>query len=310
MAITVVGSINMDIVCLTEQYPRRGDTVFGTEIRYSPGGKGANQATACAKLGAETCFIGCVGHDSFGQTLLHTLQSNRVDTRYMKTVGDARTGTAHVTVDSSAENTILVIKGANDALTVEDIDFCEEIISQSSILLVQMEIREEVITRAMIAAQRHGTTVILDPAPAGGVSNAALHYADIIVPNQQEAQFLTHIEVHNIATAVEAAKYLHRHYGIGRSIIKLGRQGSLVYQDRIYEHVGAVAVHAVDTVGAGDCYAGALAYALAEGKTLTDAAKFASIVSALKVTRHGSQDGIPSMEEVAAFCRARNLDLP
>ncbi|MFC5702702.1 ribokinase [Cohnella faecalis] len=305
--ITVVGSTIMDIVFTTEHYPKRGDTVFGKDIRYSPGGKGANQATACAKLGVETYLIGCVGDDSFGQTMLLNLQSNNVNIDFMKTVNDARTGTAHVTVDSSAENTILVIKGANESLTVEDIHSCEEIIGKSKILLVQMEISGEVTTQAMLAAKRHGVTIILDPAPADGIHIPSLQYADIIVPNQQEAKFLTDIEVHDIPTAVEAASYLHRQYGIARSIIKMGGLGSLVYQDGAYEHIQAVSVQAVDTVGAGDCYAGALAYALADGKTLPDAAKFASIVSALKVTKYGAQDGIPSMDEVKAFCLARNL---
>ena len=309
MTITVVGSINMDVVFTTEHYPRRGDTVFGKDIRYSPGGKGANQATACAKLGVETYFIGCVGDDSFGQILLHKLQMNHVNIEFMKTVNGIRTGTAHVTVDSSAENTILVIKGANDYLTVEDIHSCEEIISKSKILLVQMEISGEVITQAMIAAKKHGVMIILDPAPADGIHIPALPYADIIVPNQQEAKSLTHIEVRDIPTAVEAANYLHRHYGIAQSIIKMGAQGSLVYQDGVYEHIHAVTVQALDTVGAGDSYAGALACALSEGRTLPEAAKFASIVSALKVTKYGSQDGIPSMDEVKAFCLTHNLTM-
>lgn len=299
----------MDIVFRTEHYPRRGETVFGQEIRYSPGGKGANQATACAKLGAETNFIGCVGNDSFGRTLLRKLQSNHVNIEFMKTVNDRGTGTAQVTVDSSAENTILVVKGANDCLTIEDIQSCEDRISNSKILLVQMEIREEVITYAMKAAKKHGVTVILDPAPADGIRISALRYADIIVPNQQEAKALTHIEVNNIPSAIEAAIYLHEQYGIAKSIIKMGAHGSLVYEDGECVHIRGISVHAVDTVGAGDCYAGALAYALAKGQTLPDAAKFASIVSALKVTKHGAQDGIPTMDEVKAFCLARNLTL-
>ncbi|MBW7477162.1 ribokinase [Paenibacillus oenotherae] len=310
MTITVIGSVIMDIVFLTDHYPRHGDTVFGKEVRYSPGGKGANQATTCAKLGAATTFIGCVGNDAFGQTLLHKLQSNQVHIESMKTVEDSGTGTALVTVDSSAENTILVVKGANDCLTIGDIDRCEHIISRSRILLVQMEIRSEVIKHAMITARRHGVTILLDPAPTDGIDTSSLQYADIIVPNQQEARFLTRIEVHNISTAIEAARYLHRHYGIAKSIIKIGEQGSLVYQDGTHEHIQAIAVHAVDTVGAGDSYAGALAYALAGGQTLIAAAQFASIVSALKVTKHGAQDGIPSMEEVLAFCSTRNLTLP
>ncbi len=309
MAITVVGSIIMDVVFTTEHYPQRGDTVFGKEIRYSPGGKGANQATACAKLGIETYLLGCVGDDGFGQTMLRTLQSNHVNTEFVKTVNDVPTGTAHVTVDSSAENTIIVMKGANDVLTVGDIQSCEPVIGRSNLLLVQMEVSSEVTLQAMLAAKRHGVTIILDPAPADGIDPSILQYADIIVPNQQEAKFLTHIEVCDVPTALEAANYLHLHYGIDRSIMKMGRQGSLVYQDGVYEHIQAVSVQAVDTVGAGDCYAGALACALAEGKSLPDAARFASIVSALKVTKYGSLEGIPSMDEVQAFCLARDLTL-
>jgi ribokinase len=309
VTITVVGSTMMDIVFRTEHYPRRGDTVFGQEIRYSPGGKGANQATACAKLGAETYLIGCVGEDSFGQTLLGSLRSNLVHIKHMRTVSGARTGTAQVTVDSSAENTILVVKGANDSLTIEDIQSCEGTIRGSQVMLVQMEIPKEVTKQAMITAKRHGVTVVLDPAPADGIDVSSLPYADIIVPNQQEAKVLTHIDVHNVPSAIEAAIYLHERYGIAKSIVKMGGQGSLVYQDGQCEHIRAVSVRPVDTVGAGDSYAGALAFALAEGKSLTNAAKFASIVSALKVTKNGAQDGIPTLKEVKEFCLSRNLTL-
>ncbi|MDI4643818.1 ribokinase [Cohnella hashimotonis] len=308
MTIVVAGSVMMDIVLSTERYPERGETVFGSGLRFSPGGKGANQATTVAKLGMETCFIGCVGEDAFGHALIDRLRGNGVLTACTRKTSETRSGTAQITIDASGENTIIVHRGANDSLSVEDIDACGEYMGRCKILLVQMEVPAAVTIHAMRAAKRHGATVILDPAPAGGIDLAALPYADIIVPNQQETKILTQIDVRSVDTAVEAALYLHRQFGIAKSIVKMGRRGSLVYQDGAHEHIPAVPVEAVDTVGAGDTFAGALAYALAKGRRLADAARFATIVSALKVTRHGSQDGIPDMGEVEAFCRARGLD--
>jgi ribokinase len=308
MTIAVVGSINMDIVAFIDQYPLRGDTVFGNKIEFSPGGKGANQATACAKLGKEVVLIGCVGEDPFGDRLIETLQSNKVNVAYTKRSKSTQTGTVLITVDESAENTMLVVKGANEELSAGDVESCGEVISKSKVLLVQMEVPGEAAIQAMVKARENGVLVILDPAPAQGIVIEALKYADIIIPNRQETQYLTGIDVIDVQSALAAAKHLES-MGVAKSIIKMAEMGSVVYSKGQWKHIEGISVKPVDTVAAGDSYAGALACALADGENLVSSAKFASIVSALKVTRLGAQNGIPTLEEVNDFCASRNIEI-
>lgn len=307
MTITVVGSINMDIVALTDHYPCHGDTIFGNEIRFSPGGKGANQATACAKLGKEAVIVGCVGKDPFGDRLIETMHGNHVNVSFIKRSASRRTGTVLVTVDESAENTMLVVRGANGELDAGDVESCSELIKKSKVLLVQLEIPEETAISAMAKAREYGVTVILDPAPAEGIHLNVLKFADILIPNRQEAKYITGIDVIDIQSALAAARFLEQRAGVTRSIIKMAEMGSLVYTKGLWEYVEAIKVHPVDTVAAGDTFAGALACAIADGEALGSAARFATIVSALKVTKLDAQDGIPTMDEVNEFCASRNL---
>ncbi|WP_028550748.1 ribokinase [Paenibacillus sp. UNC451MF] len=307
MTIAVVGSINMDVVALTDHYPRRGDTMFGSELRFSPGGKGANQATACAKLGKEALIIGCVGDDLFGDRLIETLGSNHVNVSFIKRSVSRHTGAVLVTIDQSAENTMLVVKGANEELNIVDIDCCSELISKSKVLLVQLEVPQETAIHAMIKAREYGVTVILDPAPAQGITVENLKYADILIPNRQEAQSLTGIHVTDSLSALAAARFLDKRAGVARSIIKMAELGSLVYSYGEWEYIEAIKVKPLDTVAAGDSFAGALACAIADGESLISAAHFATIVSALKVTRQDAQDGIPTLAEVNEFCASRNI---
>ncbi|WP_171652255.1 ribokinase [Paenibacillus foliorum] len=307
MTITVVGSINMDIVILTDHYPCRGDTIFGNEIRFSPGGKGANQATACAKLGKEAIIVGCVGIDEFGHLLIETMDGNLVNISFIKRSVSKKTGAVLVTIDESAQNTMIVVKGANEELNAIDVDGCSEWIKNSKVLLVQLEIPEEIAIHAMVKAREYGVTVILDPAPAEGITLNVLKYADIIIPNRQEAKCITGIDVIDVQSALDAARFLDKRVGISKSIIKMAEMGSLVYSNGLWEYIEAIEVKAVDTVAAGDSFAGALACAIADGESIVSAAKFATIVSALKVTRLDAQDGIPTMAEVNEFCAIRNL---
>ncbi|WP_091167897.1 ribokinase [Paenibacillus sp. 1_12] len=307
MTITVVGSINMDIVALTDHYPCRGDTIFGNEIRFSPGGKGANQATACAKLGKEAVIVGCVGEDPFGDRLIETMNDNHVNVSFIKRSESKRTGTVLVTVDQSAENTMLVVKGANEDLNAGDVESSSELIRKSKVLLVQLEVPEKTAILAMVKAREYGVTVILDPAPAEGMSLNVLKLADIIIPNRQEAKYITGIDVTDIQSALAAARFMEQSLGVTSLIIKMAERGSLVYSAGQWEYLEAVKVNPVDTVAAGDAFAGALACAIADGESLVSAAKFATIVSALKVTKLDAQEGIPTMDEVNEFCATRNL---
>jgi ribokinase len=306
MAITVVGSINLDIVARTDEYPKFGETLFGKTINFFSGGKGANQATACSKLGKEVYMIGCVGNDTFGDQLIEQLKENKVNTTYIKRSNTLATGTAIITIDKTAENTMLVLKGANDDLSPQFVNNAINNINDSNYLVVQMEVPEESVIQAMKTGREKGMTVILDPAPAEGITVRALKYADIIVPNRQETKFLTGIEVTDESSALEAAKYFEG-MGVSTSIIKMADKGSLVYQNGHYELIESIKVEAIDTVGAGDSFAGALANALSDGKNIFDAARFATIVGALKVTKLGAQKGIPTLEEVKKFSEKRKL---
>ena len=304
--ITVVGSINIDITALTDRYPNRGETLFGKQMAVLPGGKGANQATSCARMGKPVNMIGAIGQDPYGDIILQSLQKDHIDTTFVKRVKDHSTGAAIITIDSTAENTMLVIKGANDSLTAKDIVSAFSVIENSKVLLVQMEVPEEVVIESMKQARKKGMFVILDPAPAEGITVRALEYADLITPNKQETKHLTGIDVTNVDSALKAAKYFDS-IGVKNSIIKMADQGSLVYQNGQSEFVPSFPVKAVDTVGAGDSFAGALACAISDGEDLVAAVKFASIVGALKVTKIGAQAGIPTLEEVNKFCKERNI---
>ncbi|TBL79990.1 ribokinase [Paenibacillus thalictri] len=297
----------MDIVAFADQYPNRGDTVFGKELLFSPGGKGANQAAACAKLGKEAVMIGCVGGDPFGDRVLDALKLSGVDVHAVRRSASASTGTVLVTLDGSAENTMLVVKGANEELSDGDIDACGDVLRSSEALLVQMEVPATAVVRAMVIARECGIPVILDPAPVQGIVPEMLRYADIVVPNRQETAHITGISVTDVPSALAAARWMEEKAGVSRSVIKMAENGSLVYAHGEWEHVAAVPVQPVDTVAAGDCFAGALACALADGQSLPGAARFAAIVSALKVTRRGAQSGIPTLAEVRQFCAMRGL---
>ncbi|MFC0272827.1 ribokinase [Metabacillus herbersteinensis] len=304
--ITVVGSINIDIVVQTDLYPQRGETIFGKQMNLLSGGKGANQATSCARLGKSVYMIGSVGEDTYGDILLDALKENKVNTTFIKRVQNSATGCAIITIDSTAENTMLVVKGANDELTKSDIKQAFSQIEDSKVLLVQMEIPEEVVLESMIEARSKGMFIILDPAPAEGITVRALEYADLIVPNRQETKQLTGIDVTDVDSAYKAAKYFEL-IGVENSIIKMAEKGSLVYTNGNSEFIEPINVRAIDTVGAGDSYAGAIACALADGQDLVSAAKFATIVGALKVTKLGAQAGIPTIDEINQFCEERNL---
>lgn len=304
--ITVVGSINVDIVAFTNHYPNRGETIFGKKMVALPGGKGANQAVASARLGKKVNMIGAIGIDLYGETMIKSMKENKLNTSYIKRVRESSTGCAIITIDHTAENTMLVVKGANDDLTANDIQDAFAKINNSKVLLVQMEIPEEAVIESMIQARNKGMFVVLDPAPADGITERALQYADLIVPNKQETKQLTGIEVSDLDSAHQAAEYFNR-MGVKNSIIKMGDKGALVYESGKTEYIEAIRVTAVDTVGAGDSFAGALASALADGTDLVTAARFANIVASLKVTKQGAQAGVPTIEKVNEFCVERGI---
>jgi ribokinase len=302
--IVVVGSLNMDLVVRVPQLPRPGETVAGRDFVQVPGGKGANQAVAAAKLGAEVTMIGRVGDDVFGQQLMESLASHGVDTRLVEATPGATSGLALICVEDSGQNAITVVGGANAQLTPADVGRHEAAIAAANALLVQLEVPLDVVLAAVAIARRQGVLTTLDPAPAPTMPlPAELFAVDVLSPNQSEAEALTGIAVNSPSDAVRAAGVLHQR-GASRVVIKLGEQGALASDGNgIVAHVSAPSVAAIDTTAAGDAFTAALAVALIEGRTLAETTRFACAAGSLATTRRGAQDAMPTRDEVNRLLR-------
>ncbi|NEZ57908.1 ribokinase [Adonisia turfae] len=297
MPIIVFGSLNMDLVAQVPRLPQSGETLLGTGFTTVPGGKGANQAVAAARLGAPTTMVGRVGDDSFGQELCNSLQASNVATELVL-AEPGPSGVALISVDESGENQIVVVPGANGNVDLSDANRLP-LGPGPSVLLMQFEIPLVAVQAAAKRAAEH--CVILDPAPArSDLPTDFYSLVDILTPNQTEASQLVGMKVKSVATAMEAAQVLRRR-GVSTVIVKLGSQGAVVASDLEVFHVPAFEVKAVDTVAAGDAFNGGLAVALAEGKSLRAAVVWASAVAALAVTKAGAQSSMPIRAQVEDF---------
>jgi ribokinase len=278
-----------------------GETLIGQSFATVPGGKGANQAVAVARLGIPTAMVGRVGGDIFGQDLLQGLKSSGVDCDRVLIDPTTHSGVAMITVDDTSENHIVIIAGANGQMGATDVDRLQPVLSQSRVLLLQLEIPLTAVTAAAQVAKQAGVTVILDPAPAHSDLPDQLYAGvDILTPNQVEASQLVGFAVTDLGTAARAAKVLHQR-GVGTVLIKLGKQGAFcLSQDETF-HIPAFAVQPLDTVAAGDAFNGGLAAGLAIGMPLRSAARQASAVAALSVTKAGAQPSLPTRAELDAF---------
>jgi ribokinase len=301
MTIAVFGSINMDITAYSERLPRPGETLHGSRYLTGLGGKGANQAAAAAKLGAETHFIGRLGQDHFGTSALALLQAFGVDTSHLRRDAANPTGIAIINVDASGENFITVIAGANFAVDAGDVETARPLLSRVSVLLLQLEVPWDAMMSAARHARDHGATVVLDPAPAKAeTSRMDLSLVDIITPNEIETEFLTGIRPKDRAAAAAAARILHAR-GPSTVILKLGDRGAYVSSGGEATMLDAFKVAAIDTVAAGDCFNGGLGFALSKSMPLREAARFACACGALSTTRYGAAAAAPSLVEVNAL---------
>lgn len=301
MTIAVFGSINMDLVVRTPRLPAPGETLTGRTFFTVPGGKGANQAVACARLGAATRMIGRVGDDGFGEQLRASLRGYGVnDDGVLTTPGPS--GVAVIAVDDAAENTIVIVPGANGAVSTADIPRLEAALDGASVLLLQLETPLEAVTAAARAARARGVTVILDPAPAQPLPDELYALADIMTPNESEAAALTGITVADDAAVAAAARELLAR-GVGRAIIKLGARGAWVADAHAARMYPAFSVTPVDTVAAGDAFNGGLATALSEGRPFDEAIRWGLAAGALSVTRAGAQPSMPARAELLQFLR-------
>ncbi|WP_316817014.1 ribokinase [Pedobacter nyackensis] len=295
--IIVTGSMNMDMVVKTSHIPQPGETVLGGTFFMNPGGKGANQAVAVARLGGEVAFIGKIGDDIFGKQSSQLFDEEGVDTLGILSDAENPSGIALITVDQLGENSIVVAPGANANLEPDDVEQAFSLYPDGKILLIQLEIPMRTVEFAARYAQGKGMTVILNPAPANDLIPELFSLIDIITPNVNEAEVLSGVKITDITSAKEAAESLHKQ-GVKNVIITLGKLGAALLEEGVFYHIPAPEVETVDTTAAGDVFNGALAVAVAEGRSLKDAASFACRAAAIAVTRLGAQSSIPYRNEV------------
>lgn len=298
--ILVVGSSNTDMVIKTNHLPRPGETVLGGTFFMNPGGKGANQAVAIARLGGMVSFICKTGSDIFGHQSQQLFEEEGIDTSYIFSDPKNPSGVALITVDSHAENCIVVASGANANLLPSDLEKAEEAIEQAELILMQLEIPMDTVEFVAETARKRNKRVILNPAPAQPLSAVLLSRLYMITPNETEAEMISGVKITDEVSAREAAQVI-RKMGVENVIITLGSKGALVYSDHMVELVPAVQVEAIDTTAAGDVFNGALTVALSEGRDLKEAVGFACKASAISVTRVGAQSSAPYRSEVDIF---------
>lgn len=288
------------MVVRTDRLPRPGETVIGGTFFMNPGGKGANQAVAVARLGGRVAFVCKTGDDLFGSEARRLFREEGIDASHLLTDPDAPSGVALITVDRQAENSIVVAPGANARLTPDDLKGAAAAFEEADIVLMQLEIPMETVEQAAFAARALGKRVVLNPAPAAWLPARLLRALDLITPNETEAEALTGIRITDRRTADLAARRLAA-TGVRQVVITLGAQGALIHEEGISRIVEGYPVRAVDTTAAGDVFNGALVVALAEGCTLVEAARFACKAAAISVTRPGAQSSVPMRSEVEAF---------
>jgi len=297
-AICVLGSINVDYVIEVPELPRPGQTCVGSGFRVVLGGKGANQAVACGRLAGAAHFIACAGDDAMGEQAVAALAQAGVRPEGVMREARCRTGTALIFVDAAGENCIGIAAEANGRLDPERVGRHRQLIAEAQFLLMQLETPLPALQAAIAIARAHGTRVVLNPAPAAApLPDELLAGVDLLTPNETELLALTGTRDASAAGIASAARTLHERHGL-ELVVTLGADGALWLRDGCLERIPAVAVEAVDTVGAGDTYNGALVTALAEGRAMDEALNFAARAAALSVTRPGAQDAVPSRAEV------------
>lgn len=301
--IVVVGSSNMDLVVKSARIPVPGETILGGDFLMVPGGKGANQAVAAAKLGARVHFVARLGNDLFGRKSLENFRLGGLDATYVSLTSDAPSGVALITVDEAGNNAIVVAPGANARLSPDDVRRAEAEIRSAGAVVAQLEVPLATVQCAAEIACKAGVPFLLNPAPAQPLDESLLSKAAVLTPNESEARILTGIEVVDEDSARKAARKL-LDAGAKAVIVTMGARGFLLAEDGATEFVPAMKVKAVDATAAGDAFMGSLAVGLAQGQSLREAALFANRVAALSVTRLGAQTSMPTRQELDEFIAA------
>lgn len=302
--IVIVGSSNTDMVIKAEHLPAAGETILGGSFFMNPGGKGANQAVAAARLGGNITFIAKIGNDIFGKQSLQLFIEEGINTAYLLSDPNNPSGVALITVDKNAENCIVVASGANATLSKKDLLPAKSFVENSMIVLMQLEIPLQTVQYVAETAAAKGVQVVLNPAPACDLPDGLLKNISVITPNIKEAEMLTGIKVRNMESAKLAAQKI-KDRGVKTVIITLGNMGALLLQECAFTHIPGFIVKAVDTTAAGDVFNGALVVALSEGNNMLDSTRFACKAAAISVTKQGAQSSAPFKMEIDKFHYAR-----
>ncbi|MGG0471475.1 ribokinase [Priestia aryabhattai] len=297
--VVVIGSLNFDIIVKQQRMPNKGETFTADELVQGPGGKGANQAAQCAKLGLPTVMVGKVGDDRFGEALVGSLTAFGVNTSYIKKLGSTGMGLVHVMPDGDYYSTI--VKGANDLITRNDIDEIAHLLDSSSFIVLQQEIPEDVIEYIITKYETNDDLkIVLNNAPAREVREDILRYVDVLVVNETEASFMSGKTINSAADAINIGKEMLPLTG-GMVVITLGKDGSVVVTESYSNFFPAENVQAIDATGAGDSFIGALIYAMSEGLSIDQCMKFATHISAITVTKEGGQHSFPTKKDIESI---------
>jgi ribokinase len=298
--VAVVGSLNMDLIIRANRIPQPGETILGGRFHTAPGGKGANQAVAAARLGGQVSMIGRIGEDAFGKALRENLDMAGVDTRYIVQDPQCATGVALIVVDDAGENSIVVASGANMKLTPADVEASAQAIRSADVLLLQLESPLEVVQRAAQIARTANVTVVLNPAPARLFPPEFLQEIDILIPNESETALLTGLSVDNDQAYEEAAEQLLSQ-GLRTVVLTLGDRGALLTTPEGSMRIPSFHVDPIDTIAAGDAFVGGFGVALSEGKSLPEAVRWGNAAGALATTRLGAQPSLPARQKVESL---------
>lgn len=295
--VLVVGSANMDLVVVTERFPNPGETVLGKHFDMFPGGKGANQAVACARLGGKTVFLGKMGKDNFKDLLIESMGGNGVLLDHLLIDGEKGTGTALITVDGKGENEIIVISGSNMCLGAEEVAAQISLFQRARVVLTQLEIPLPTVLKTAELAKQNEAIFILNPAPANTLPRELLALTDFLTPNETELELLSGKRVTDLSSAANAARELVAQ-GVKNVVVTMGEQGALLVNKDGDRHYPARKVVAVDTTAAGDAFNGAMAFSLAEGRSIEKAIELANAVAGIAVTKMGAQSSLPKLCDV------------
>ena len=306
--ITVIGSSNTDLVAKVPKLPSPGETVMGTDFIVAPGGKGANQAVAIARIGGDVTFIAKIGTDDNGNRSLENFKKDGINTDFVFQTDEAPSGVALIFVDKNGENMLVPVLGSNGKLCPNDIDKARIAIEKADIVVLQLEIPLETVEYAIKIAYKANVPIVLNPAPARKLEPDLIKMVSYITPNETEAEILTDIKVVDDHTVEKSGKKLLE-FGANTAIITLGKRGAMVVTNNSSELVPAFAVKAVDATAAGDAFTGGFAYAIATGKDVISSARFGNAVAGLTVTKMGAQPSMPTKDELEDFLRNAEVNI-